>query len=289
MYMRSINIDTANGHDEFDFIGNEFAIFDNLRDISQFRYPTRIEPAVIAICLEGQARISINLKEYNIIRSQLVVLMSEHIIQYHERSDNFKGLFIVVSPSFIDDVLNEVESMVTFFFYAIKHPCTTLSNDELEKLIEYYSLLKKRVKLADAPYRKEIAQNLLKVLFYEISGIFSCHKIEEIPNSRKQEYFSKFISLVTQYFKKERSISFYASQMCITPKYLSSIVKDVSGKNAGEWITEYVILEAKVLLKSSKMDVQGIAYKLNFPNQSFFGKYFKQKTGMTPGQYRMLK
>ena len=77
--------------------------------------------------------------------------------------------------------------------------------------------------------------------------------------------------------------------MCITPKYLSSIVKDVSGKNAGEWITEYVILEAKVLLKSSKMDVQGIAYKLNFPNQSFFGKYFKQKTGMTPGQYRKLK
>ena len=215
--------------------------------------------------------------------------MSEHIIQYHERSDNFKGLFIVVSPSFIDDVLNEVESIVTFFFYAIKHPCTTLSNDELERLIEYYSLLKKRVKLADAPYRKEIAQNLLKVLFYEISGSFSCHKLEEIPNSRKQEYFSKFISLVTQYFKKERSISFYASQMCITPKYLSSIVKDVSGKNAGEWITEYVILEAKVLLKSSKMDVQGIAYKLNFPNQSFFGKYFKQKTGMTPGQYRMLK
>lgn len=98
--------------------------------------------------------------------------------------------------------------MVTFFFYAIKHPCTTLSNDELEKLIEYYSLLKKRVKLADAPYRKEIAQNLLKVLFYEISGIFSCHKIEEIPNSRKQEYFSKFISLVTQYFKKKEAFRF---------------------------------------------------------------------------------
>ena len=84
-------------------------------------------------------------------------------------------------------------------------------------------------------------------------------------------------------------MSFYARQLNITPKYLSSVVKEVSGKTAAKWIDESVILEAKSLLKYSGMSIQEIAYCLNFPNQSFFGKYFRSHTGMTPSAYRMSK
>ena len=101
--------------------------------------------------------------------------------------------------------------------------------------------------------------------------------------------FDEFMSLLQQYNKREHNVSFCAKQLNITPKYLSSVVKEVSGKTAARWIDESVILEAKALLKYSGMSIQEIAYCLNFPNQSFFGKYFRSHTGMTPSAYRMSK
>jgi len=84
-------------------------------------------------------------------------------------------------------------------------------------------------------------------------------------------------------------VGFYARQLCITPKYLTTLIKRISGKSVSEWIDNYVILEAKTLLKYSNMSVQEIAYYLNFPNQSFFGSYFKRNAGMSPSQYKAKK
>ena len=280
------DIAAAKSIKDLNFIGNEFAIFDDIRHISTFEHPYRIEPAVIAICLSGSLHISINLKSYQIEAKHLVVLMSDHIVQYHGQSEDLKGLFIAVSEHFMNEVLPKLESILPIFFYATKYPSTPLTDDELERMEEYYRLLKARTRLPDAPFRKEIAQNLLKVLFYEISGIFSNHQVPQDSSTRQEDICSRFLLLVSQSFKQERSISFYAKKMYISPKYLASVVKQVSAKKAAEWIDEHVILEAKALLKSTSLSIQEIAYELNFPNQSFFGKYFKQKTGMTPGRYR---
>lgn len=81
-------------------------------------------------------------------------------------------------------------------------------------------------------------------------------------------------------------MGFYADQLHITPKYLSSVIKEVSGRSAVEWIDRYVILEAKALLRYSGLSIQEIAYELNFSTQSFFGKYFKHHTGMSPSEYK---
>lgn len=107
-----------------------------------------------------------------------------------------------------------------------------------------------------------------------------------MKQGRCEVLFDEFMSLLQQYNKKERNVSFYARQLNITPKYLSSVVKEVSGKTAARWIDESVILEAKALLKYSGMSIQEIAYHLNFSTQSFFGKYFKQHTGTSPSRYK---
>ena len=86
-----------------------------------------------------------------------------------------------------------------------------------------------------------------------------------------------------------RSVGFYAGQLNLTPKYLTTIIRKTSGRTAVQWIDDYVVLEAKNLLKYSTMSIQEISYYLNFPNQSFFGKYFKNHTGMTPTAYRLGK
>ena len=94
-------------------------------------------------------------------------------------------------------------------------------------------------------------------------------------------------SELTEHHRKERRVDFYAEQLFLSPKHFSTVVKKVSGKTAGEWIDEYVILEAKALLKYSVMSIQEVAYFMNFPNPSFFGKYFKHHTGLSPSEYKM--
>ena len=106
---------------------------------------------------------------------------------------------------------------------------------------------------------------------------------------RKEEILYSFLTLVEANFHKHRDVTFYAQQMCISPKHMSSIVKTVSGRTASEWIDSYVILEAKLLLRNTAMTVQEISAMLNFPDASFFGKYFRRLTGTTPRKFRLIR
>ena len=108
---------------------------------------------------------------------------------------------------------------------------------------------------------------------------------ETKTENRQEKIFNRFLDLVQTHYKEERSISFYADKMCLTPKYLSLVIHQVSGRFAGEWIKDYVILEAKALLKSKAYTVQQVSDLLNFSNASFFGKFFKAAVGCSPRKY----
>ena len=119
-----------------------------------------------------------------------------------------------------------------------------------------------------------------------MSDLAESMKAVEKKPSREELYFKQFMSLLNKHYITDRSVMFYADKMHLSPKYLSAVVKKVSGQTPSNWIDGLVIMEAKNLLKYSEMNIQEIAYMMNFPNQSFFGKYFKQRTGMTPSAYR---
>ena len=135
---------------------------------------------------------------------------------------------------------------------------------------------------------------MIRTLAYKVCRIIGRHIESQLApetsaRSRNDEYFNQFMSELTKHYMQERSVGFYAGQLHLTPKYLTTIIRKTSGRTAAEWIDDYVVLEAKNLLKYSTMSIQEIAYCLNFPNQSFFGKYFRSHTGMTPSAYRMSK
>ena len=176
----------------------------------------------------------------------LCIILPEQIVQQGERSDDFSGSFIAVSRDFMDLVIPTMQQLFPMFFMIKERPCIAVTANELQAFEEYHSFLWSKVKLKDNPYCKEITQGLLMALCYEI----------------------------------------YADKMFLTPKHLSTMVKEVSGKTAGEWIDSLVILEAKAMLKSSEQSIQEIADELHFANQSFFGKYFKHHTGFSPKEYR---
>ena len=133
-----------------------------------------------------------------------------------------------------------------------------------------------------------ILHGYAQVLMYSAYNYFVQRK-KNADNSlecnRNQEIYKLFMQSVQKNYMHERSITYYAGVLCISPKYLSQVIKNVTGRLASEWIADYVILEAKALLKSNKYTVQQVCDMLNFANQSFFGKYFKRKTGVSPKAY----
>lgn len=137
----------------------------------------------------------------------------------------------------------------------------------------------------------DVIKGLAHALSYTILSMVKRFRINqhngELKNtSRAQQLFDQFMTMLHIHHDMERSIQFYADKMCLTPKYLSGIIKSYSGKTALDWINEYVVLEAKMMLRYTAMTVQQISNSLNFPTQSAFGKYFKQQVGISPKQYR---
>ena len=270
-----------------DFIGDNFAIFKDFPDISNMEFPIRLEPTVFAVTLSGEADFVLNSKNYHIGPKQLVVLMSEHIIGTASASPDFSALFLVITPQFAEECMMKQAHLTSTILYTIEHPSTPLSDEEFERLKESHQMLWMRARLTQHPFREQMARSLLTSVFYDAMGLFDTHASASNANfTRQEQIFASFLKLVSKSCMSERGVAYYAKQLCLTPKYLSTAIKEVSGRTALEWITEYTLLEAKSLLISTNMSIQEITYRLNFPNQSFFGKYFKHYTGMSPGQYR---
>ena len=163
-----------------------------------------------------------------------------------------------------------------------------LSDDETEEILTLYRAMRAKVRQPSFNYKREALRGYMQVLYYDVCQVMTRYveKFDTGRSSRKKQIFDQFIQLLQQYCTSERSIVFYAEKLCLTPKYLSQVVRAVSGRHAGEWIRDYVILEAKALLKSQQYSVQQVADMLNFANQSFFGVYFKKAVGCSPSVYQ---
>jgi AraC family transcriptional activator of pobA len=268
-----------------EFMESDFAICNSLDEIPLPKDPGRIDAAIVGLCLSGNIKLRINLDDYVIAKNQIVLIMPDQIIQLGKKSKDYKGIYILASKNFIDEMLPYFNQF-SIFLYVKEHPVTDLGVEEVNIFKEYHSFLWKKVKMKDNAYRKEISRNLLLALLYEAYGMFSKHRLPEAHKTRQEELFADFVKLVQLNFKREHSVSFYADKLCITSKYLSLLVKSVSGRSASVWIDEYVILEAKALLTSSKLTIKQISDTLGFVNQSFFGKFFRRHAGASPRKFR---
>ena len=144
------------------------------------------------------------------------------------------------------------------------YPCFDLTPHEQDIIREYYSFIRKRLKNKEDLYRREVVMGLMQGFFFELCNIFNSHAptaAATVKNKSRKEYiFERFYESLIESYQSERSVKFYADQLCLTPKHLSGVVKEVSGKTVGEWIDELVILEAKALLNSSSMNIQAVSY-----------------------------
>ena len=271
-------------------IDRDFAVIDDISKVPFFEYPAKIDVAVSAIVVKGSVETSIDLKRHVIKENQIIAIRPDQILQYHYISNDFSGRFVVMSQNFLDSIQIYIGEQRYPLFLAFKdNPIIQCSQYEMELCLEYFTLLDKAVKMRDNPNRIETVKYLTLALLYALNTFSKRHQdVRNEPYSRKDVIFESFYKLIQLHHKENRTVTFYADKLCLTPKYLTTVIKEATGTTAHNWINEYVILSAKAMLKSTTKTVQEISNELTFANQSFFGKYFKQYVGMSPGEYRKV-
>lgn len=275
-------------------IGDDFILArqTNNVDLRLLRFPSRIEGFVAAYCRKGHFKCTINLTEYEIHDGMLIVNVPNNIIQLEpiDPDEVVEMTILAVSPQYMNTLSSDLDKICVDAISMLKSPIMEITPEGVNIATQYLQLIDNVIN-ADSEYRNDSISYLLTSIFYLIGGMLKKRlDAEEEDNdkisSRHKKVFEMFIELVEKYHNKERSVGFYADKLCISSKYLSQIVKNVSGFSAPEIIDKYVILEAQHLLRHSNLSVKEIANQLNFPNNSFFYKYFKLRTGCTPNSYR---
>jgi len=255
-----------------------------------FRFPCRIDAFIIGVGTEGETSVSFNLHEFKLKKDSIFIFTPKNVLQVNSQQ-YFKADVIAISPDFMRRINIDIKNMMPLFLKFVENPALTLTPEESRSMRGMIAQIERENRGPETHFSFDIVSGLIAATIYKVGDIMY-HYLAEHPegqnnsHNRAEEYFKQFTHLLGEHFREERSVGFYARQLCITPKYLTTLIKRISGQSVSEWIDNYVILEAKTLLKYSTMSIQEIAYYLNFPNQSFFGSYFKRNTGMSPSQYK---
>lgn len=260
-----------------------------LENINKIMLPAASDPIkfssnVSILVKKGNCKAEVNLITHTIEAPAVVSIKSSQILQLMDVSDDFEASFVVMSRRFCDNLFLLLQDC-KFYPVAVRTPIVELPVSLLPKFIDLYSRIGAIFRDSANPFAYQTMTLALGSFFFETAYlIFEDTSSDELRGNNRIS--SKFIGLVQQNFKNERFLEFYAEKLDISTKHLSRTMKSTTGFTAVEWIERYVILEAKVLLKSTNLNIQQISDELNFHSQSFFGKYFKKNTGMTPKEFR---
>lgn len=249
--------------------------------------PQRLNFILMALCHKGKATYSIDTREQTVLPGDLFFISERHIVDNFDASEDFDCQCIMLSTQFYHGFVQNVKNVSSLLLFSMNNPVVSLTRQEIQTYGNFFTLIREKIADENHHYRKEVVQALLLAMFYDMSGVI--YRVEQSSakkQSRSDVIFARFIALLQENFRKERRVGWYASQLEITAKYLSEVVKNVSKRTPNEWIDSYVVLELRVLLKNSPKSIKEITEELNFPNQSFLGKYFKEHVGVSPSEYR---
>lgn len=287
---------------EVSALGDEFiigeaqgasALSDN-RILDILRYPIRFDGYILFFLKKGHYHIDFNLKTYEVHEGSLLVTVPGNIIRVgqvdKDRLSDIELAYVVLSRQFISGLQLDFNKVFQDSVQVLENPCIVLNEEQLA-LAESYFLLARQVVQSSLSNKKNIIGGLLSSLSYMTEDIWTGQLSEKgkplvDSSARASLTYDRFMKLVTEHHSQERGMQFYADKLCLTPKYLSKIVKEASGRSGPEWIDAFVILEAKNLLRYSDESIKEIAYKLHFPSASVFNKFFKANTGLVPSDYR---
>lgn len=274
---------------DIDYSDDDIIIIDNIRKFAEPN-PTRIRMNLITIVKRGKAQMSINGETLTVGENQLLLCPPNTVLNDFMFSPDIEFKTFFFSTRIIQSFLRDKIKIWNDAIYVHKIYVVTLESRDTEFFFSFYDALRIVI---DAPedyyaYRSEVIQGLLGGVLLGLSGFLKSKMPSDETRKRSQSdnLFQRFLDLVSKGTSKAQTVEDYASELCVSPKYLSVVCKKNSGKTPNEWIREHILEEIRYYLKQTDMPIKQIADRLGFANPSFFGKYVKEHFGMTPLQFR---
>lgn len=279
------------------FIDDNLDVEQNLLDFEvsysrPFSYPFKLTFTSAVLCCKGSIKATVNRHEYVVGSNDVLIVQSGSIVEFLSGSDDLKIIAMAFEDKCNDDLFNGSAMNANSYIMHRSVPVLMhLDDDEMQRQMRLYKEIRQFYSSVDVAYRSEVVKGYLFVSAASfLSKLGESGGQEDVlyEGSRENELYLQFMDDLQVYGSKERMVSFYADRCCVSPKYFSRMIHLASGKTPIQLIKERVIVEAKVLLNSTDMSIQQIAEALNFPNDSFFCRYFKQEVKMSPLKYREM-
>lgn len=276
----------------------DLAISDNLDDVTTSYNDITSNYLVSVYCEQGAFQLSIEGQTYHIGEGDLMIGQLNGMAgRSFMRTPDLKGKLMCLGEPLFDDTLAGIFHMDPQwwkkFLFLQQNPVIHLNEHQNKLFQAYFNLMMTFMENPDNPYRQRIirftAQSMAVEFLHEMSGVVADEETEITPKSERSQkdlLLQRFMSLINQRENTEREVKAYAAQLLVTPKYLSAVCKEKSGRTALEWITEATVRNIKYYLIQTHLTVKEIAYKMDFPDVSFFCKYVKKHLGQAPLKYR---
>ena len=254
--------------------------------------PEKVEGMALILVIDGEVNVELNMEHFTVPSNSLVIIPPNTVFRLGEaRGGNGDAYLLFIQPSFLPELNINYAALTLPLGLEKPSPVSVFTRGQIEHLRRFFDLLLHCTLYKATPrLDRNIASSVISALIYQVAQfyIMALEKRSQTTDehSRPSSYVQEFLHLLQIHYMKERSVSFYASKLFISSKYLSLLVKKATGRSASRWIDDRVILEARNLLRYSGKNIQQVAYMLNFSNQSSFGKYFKHLTGMSPTEYQ---
>jgi len=227
---------------------------------------------------------------YDLRNGGVFVAFPGQIIHILQMSSDFKPLCIACSLDMMNDLSSQVKDSLKLIQLVKLSPYQQKRSEDFEQIKKSFKHLQEKIETTkNNQYRYQIIKNLVLSIAFECIDFIIDKNLVHHGSNRKKAMFNAFLRNVEENHRKEHSVKYYADELFVTPKYLSFVINEMSGKSPKQWIDDYVALDAKVLLQSSEKDIQQISDELNFIDVGFFCKFFKRMTGMTPKAFREKK
>lgn len=275
---------------EVRYSDGDIVLVDNFRQLPEL-LPTNVhfDFFLVVICLKGKMQVKLQSKQqvfhpYDILCCKPNILVSNCMI-----SPDFDGKILCLSSRILQNFFYADKTIWKNYFYLSQLPIINIGEERAQLFESYYQLLNYRIKQPSKMYNKEAMSALINAAMYDLLTVLverSTLLQESNQLTQGDILFKKFLDMLTEEQVHERSVVHYAERLCVTPKYLSTVIKRASGKTAFEWISQFVIEDIVQQLKYSNRTIKEIAEFLKFENLSFFGKYVRQHLGCSPTEYR---
>lgn len=269
-----------------DRVGTDLMLVDGVQGFRPSDGPLIFDVTTAVFVMSGSSDIVINMKSYHVEAPSFFIILPDTVVQFIGVSADADAFCIIMSKEFFADMISDASMSFKLHNIFYNNPVVNMENAWVFSL--YKDMLRSLLHSPENEYKIEAARHLTLTIFY---GYML--RRQNVPvdkaQSRQEKILEDFLNLLRTYYSEHREVSFYADRLCLTAKYLSTAVKEASGRTPLDWIDEYVTMAAKAMLKSSGMSIDEISVRLNFASLSLFGKFFKRVTGQSPRMYRDSK